>query len=346
MVLCKIIKVIFMKSLLFLWGLLFIIITLSSCSNNTSSPSQFTLSGVVLDSKTSLPIANALISTNPASQSIFTDSLGKYLLRDLNEGTYAVIAKKYGYYTDSIKIDGNEKSIIGNIALTPRDTTIDSTNDTTSLPVDSGYVAYYKFNGNLQDESSNHLDGYTASPAYGYDRHSNVNSAYFVNNDDSIVIISDYHSLDLLGDFTIGFWVNPNSTQPRADEWGNIDLVAKWDNYALNTSSYAVTLMSNFTICVTLYNGSSSQKLITTQTVQPNSWTYITVVFKNNNMKIYFNANLSKSSTFSIKAESSNLDLSIGGRESGLNKFYGYIDDLVIYKIALSDNEILNWYNK
>ena len=69
-----------------------------SCSEETLNDSGFgTVKGRVVQSITFEPIANAKVSSNPNSSSVFTDADGYYTINDIKTGDYAFEAKKDGY---------------------------------------------------------------------------------------------------------------------------------------------------------------------------------------------------------------------------------------------------------
>lgn len=91
--------------------LLLILVTLTSCNENTVNPVLYgTISGVVLgpDGKTAIP--GASITTNPASSAIVTDDSGKFTIQSVPVGSYSVSAGKSGYdkTTVSVAVESGE----------------------------------------------------------------------------------------------------------------------------------------------------------------------------------------------------------------------------------------------
>ncbi|QIE60534.1 hypothetical protein G5B37_13460 [Rasiella rasia] len=58
------------------------------------------ITGTVVASGTNLPIPNTRISTQPISSTVFSDSLGKFLIENVPTGEYAVEARVEDYITD------------------------------------------------------------------------------------------------------------------------------------------------------------------------------------------------------------------------------------------------------
>lgn len=60
--------------------------------------------GYVHDNKTLEPLANALVSSEPATESVLTDSEGYFYLGNASPGTYRIIATKEAYYLGNVSI--------------------------------------------------------------------------------------------------------------------------------------------------------------------------------------------------------------------------------------------------
>ncbi|MDK2771747.1 MAG: carboxypeptidase regulatory-like domain-containing protein [Flavobacterium sp.] len=57
------------------------------------------LTGKVVQAETYIPVANAKISTNPNTSSVFTDSLGNFVIENIPIGDYSIEARKEGFVT-------------------------------------------------------------------------------------------------------------------------------------------------------------------------------------------------------------------------------------------------------
>ncbi|MDT3738354.1 MAG: LamG-like jellyroll fold domain-containing protein [Candidatus Kapabacteria bacterium] len=106
-----------MKKLVAILVVIFLVI--SACSDSNNPADNFGKIEIhVMNVKDNSPISNALISTDPASESITTDSNGEYLLGNLSPGNYNVIAAKFGFITNSITVNVLEnKTVQANIFL-------------------------------------------------------------------------------------------------------------------------------------------------------------------------------------------------------------------------------------
>lgn len=71
-----------------------------SCSEDKIGENLFgTLKGTVVSSGDNIPLANVKISTQPISSTVFTDSLGNFMIEYIPVGEYSVEAKKDEYLT-------------------------------------------------------------------------------------------------------------------------------------------------------------------------------------------------------------------------------------------------------
>lgn len=88
------------------WALLgTLCLWLSACEENTIEPTRYgALNGIVRDSRSNLPLANAVITTNPATSSFTTDNEGRFALPNLAAGQYALSVRKTDYKTETLNV--------------------------------------------------------------------------------------------------------------------------------------------------------------------------------------------------------------------------------------------------
>ncbi len=101
-------------TLLLLWG---------GCRDTPIEP-IFTgrLTGQVVSAETLEPIAKALVSTNPPTQTVFTDSLGQFDLGAIPVASYSVQAEKAGYVTSFASAELIRDQTLHVVVRLPRDT--------------------------------------------------------------------------------------------------------------------------------------------------------------------------------------------------------------------------------
>jgi TolB protein len=84
---------------------LLLLLLLSSCKENTVEPVTYgSIQGIVYQTDGKTPIADAQITTNPASVSIVTDNTGKFSITNVPTGNYAISASKTNYNTTSVSV--------------------------------------------------------------------------------------------------------------------------------------------------------------------------------------------------------------------------------------------------
>ncbi len=94
-----------MRSLLVyvkIWVIILLTGLLIGCEDTIESPLSGTLTGRVLDKNTMTPLDNVRISTNPYSDVTETDSVGNFVMEEIEVGEYNIIATRTGYRSESI----------------------------------------------------------------------------------------------------------------------------------------------------------------------------------------------------------------------------------------------------
>lgn len=119
-------------SLSYTWILLLIAFVVSSCSDSTgptntinqdslNAVNKTAISGKVLDASTGKPISLAVLTTNPSTSSVLSDSLtGNFFLRGTGVGEFTITAQKAGYTTTSTKVKTRiGDTIVANVVMNP-----------------------------------------------------------------------------------------------------------------------------------------------------------------------------------------------------------------------------------
>ena len=208
----------------------------------------------------------------------------------------------------------------------------------------SNLVAYYPFNGNVNDESENANNGTVNGATLTTDRFGNANSAYYFDGSSNYISITDSPDINIqTGEsFTISYWIKHaaqnNGKYMISKYLGSIGVEP---SYALGTGSNGDSY-SWFEF--TAGNGIENRGSID---LNDANWHNITTVFKSGeSISIYIDGvlDVTKSTTYAESIINTN-DLTIGCN-ADLTRFYnGSIDDIKIYKKVLSEIEIKNEVN-
>ncbi|MBP8793321.1 MAG: T9SS type A sorting domain-containing protein [Lutibacter sp.] len=241
---------------------------------------------------------------------------GLIMLWQFEEGTGTVVND----------LSGNNN----NGTLTNMDAATDSVAGYNCTP--KNLVADYPFNGNANDESGNGNHGTVNGATLTTDRFGNVDSAYEFDGND-IITIAHNDILNSENELSISVWVKP-TTLIDAMVLGKSNYTSK-TNYLLRTKStgYLQFEYKDFA------NTNSSP-------LNVNQWNHIVVVSETDNTKkVYINNVLTSHTSASSPYGLITNALTIGARP-GAEFFNGSIDDLKIYKSALTTAEVFSLYTK
>jgi len=214
-----------------------------------------------------------------------------------------------------------------------------------------GLMLYLPFNGNLVDSSGNGNDGDATAQAFTADPKGNPNSAYLFDGLFNYITIHHDSTLDPASQLTIAMWVR-------------IDFVT--NNYPLLLSKgapqeagfsnreYLVTWKDNFDCpYFQMYSAgdvSGQHELIESECHPIGQWVFFTGVIDRQNhlMQLYINGVLKQQvSDFYSSFNLSTRPLLVGWTEevaADYGKFKGAMDELRLYRRALSASEILALY--
>lgn len=194
-----------------------------------------------------------------------------------------------------------------------------------------GLVAYYGFNGNIQDASTanNHLTqvgttGVTATT----DRFGNPNSAYEFGGAGYFTNTAPSFTLSPTQPFTMSAWVLKTG--------GTVAVMV-----ATNVANNFITILQSGTTNTQFGTNKQQSAWIWAQTTNTlNVWEHYTCVYEAPLMKLYKNGVLAATNTFTHTATNSvNLPLWIG-RGVGGGNWLGKIDEVAFWNRALDSNEV------
>lgn len=212
---------------------------------------------------------------------------------------------------------------------------------------DSSLVAYYPFNGNANDESSNENDGYVSGAILTNDRFGKVDSAYLFSGYDFIDIPDDT-TLDITGSISISLWYQ---YQGKITDWGRI--ISKSLGYEAPYTCWALTLNDededHQKVTMTANFTSEDWSYCVSNTIfEFNEWYYICGVFDTltRTNSIFINGSRECMTNVSYnQLATSAINLQIGSDAVSMQGIVGVIDDIMIFNRRLTDHEIDSLYH-
>jgi len=204
--------------------------------------------------------------------------------------------------------------------------------------MDKNLVGYYPFNGNASDMSGYGNNGTVHGATLTEDRGGNKNCAYYFDGIDDYIEVPDDPSLRITDEITIEVWTSMEygggGDDPRLVSKGG-----DYDGFELCTDGP----QGYGTISVRIAPPSLFIKDILTA----NKWDHIVAVVDQKYIKLYLNGQLKGSIDRIGPILESSQPLCFGQKSIwGWDKYKGKIDDVRIWKRALSENEILTLFKE
>jgi hypothetical protein len=200
-----------------------------------------------------------------------------------------------------------------------------------------GLVAYYLFNGNANDESGNGNHGTVHGAKLTTDRFGNANRAYSFNGANDYIRVQNSDTLDLVNDFSIGFWIKPN--RPHIGM-----ILNKHFTGSNNDGSWFLCFRDDNKIYFQAspnFNGDTHSNAIDISVWNSVLFVYSTL---DNSWRFFINGKLNNSGKTLFNVRHTSSDLYIGSEGQYGNYFNGTMDDIRIYNRALSESEIQALY--
>ena len=205
----------------------------------------------------------------------------------------------------------------------------------------AGEIVNYPMDGNLVDIGPNSFNGKVVygSVSQTRDRHGKYGGALYFNRD--VVEISQLRNYDFGSELTISFWMNRRSSRNYMGIINNGYTTESFDvRMGRENNGTFIFAQSNWTDGRT---STSSRNII-----QIGRWQHVAIVLDNGSSKMFIDGNLiNESVTNPGSLAIINRPVIIGANANGRNheNFTGYLDDVVLYDEALSDEAILSIAN-
>jgi hypothetical protein len=188
-----------------------------------------------------------------------------------------------------------------------------TSNTTVMLNFTDAAVKDYTMRNNM--ETMGDLEVVTASSKFG------GSSLYFDGTGDygNITLVSNTLILGT-NDFTAEMWINPYSNTTTT--------------YPMTIGSEAAgrfsLILVNGMLHVNLYGSPTANLTLNGPIIPANLWSHIAVVRANANIRGYYNGNVLPNVTYFNSSVIGNGPLRLGADSTGLNNFFGYMDDVRI----------------
>ena len=200
----------------------------------------------------------------------------------------------------------------------------------------SGLVGWWPFNGNANDESGNGNNGFVNGATLTADRHGNVNSAYYFDNNKIEVAHNANLGIQQHQGFTVSLWAKKNAGSLNTHLMGKRPSGAQ--NFNWHIADWEGTQFSS-TSAPNVFGALSNQP------VDTSSWMNIIGVYNNDTWSLYLNGSLTVSSTTVYFFPDVNTPL-VFGNSGDWGCYLGKMDDIGIWNRALSSCEINDLYHE
>jgi len=182
------------------------------------------------------------------------------------------------------------------------------------------------------DTSLAHNDGTLSNVTRGTGKYG---AGLTFNGTSSWVTVPASSSLDLGGAMTLEAWVNP--TGLTANDFNTVMLRERTSN-AMSYSLYANN--DNNRPSGHVSTGGTEVNTAGTAQIPLNAWTHLATTYDGSTLRLYVNGTLVSSKAVTGTIDASSLPLRIGGNNVWHEYFKGTLDELRVYKRALSASEI------
>lgn len=283
------------------------------------------------------------VDKDEISYTIYFDNVNppvKILNKIITEQSYEIedLNHKAEYFWS---VEAKDKYGIG-----PKSSVFSFKVDTSSnVIIQENMVLNMPFDGSFQDFSNSNLITLCSNPAYSLGRNGDANSAFAFLSQNS-VIVRNNSKIGFTNNFSVSFWIKPNSGYGFDMLSDLAQIIGRLGGTGENTSSWGIDFNSLGNIVFETYNvDNGTNREYSNNNVQVGEWSHICMVYSNSTVSFYINGQLDKYISMP-PPQASNYDMYIGGRSTNNRYLNGYLDDLKVFNIALTSDEINDLYNE
>jgi hypothetical protein len=213
--------------------------------------------------------------------------------------------------------------------------------------LNTNLIAYYKFDGTLNDETKNENSGISHGISFGSDRSGNPNSALYLDSTSYVAIpYNDNFNLSSKT-FTLATWIYPVKTKSTyvISKEGQLDANG---NLCQGGGPYSLDIFPG-TLRTVIYGYDISNYLVLEgkTLIKENEWQHIAVTMEGRLVKLYLNGQVDAEGNFNSDLQISNGNVNIGTSKWAhpYAAFMGKIDNVRIYNKTLSSEQIKELYD-
>jgi len=199
-------------------------------------------------------------------------------------------------------------------------------------------IAYYPFNGNANDESGNNHNGTVYGATLTSDKNGNSNSAYYFDGIDNYIDVGNWENG---GPMTITFWA-------RWDAANHNSRIIDFGNGEANDNITIGNNQSTGKVLFQIYNGAINKYLSTYYVeIDFTNWnSYVGRIDQNGIMNIFKNGiKITERQQANIPNIIIRTKQYIGKSNTSSDQFFkGAIDEIRVYNVALTDDQISTLY--
>lgn len=200
-------------------------------------------------------------------------------------------------------------------------------------------VAFYAFDGTLDDGGDNGLDAVSVDPVtYIQDHAGRANAALYVNGAIDTIRVESRGALDITGEITIAAWIRPEFCNMAYNAFVDKSLVSAYSMGVVGANVAGRTTL-------TLYIHDHDAYLDEGAPVGEGIWEHVACTFVDDadTVKFYVDGEFAFAQYFASPLTVSDTDLRIGSSH-WRDDFKGGLDQLAIFDRALTPSEIRELY--
>lgn len=194
--------------------------------------------------------------------------------------------------------------------------------------IPAGYIGYWKFDDNTNDESANANNVQLNGAIYDAAGHNGSALSFNGTSDSATIPHLNAYNFGGNGDFTIGFWMKKNSG--GSDNARLIQKLAANGPYVVHLNGGSVRFFR--------YDGVNLDGPYGSSNVTDGGWHHVSAVKEGSNLRIYVDGNLEDTVTDPTSSVENTGNITLG-KQSSLY-FSGLMDELAMYDRALTALEV------